>query len=495
MNTISTLELSPEHEPWRDNWTSSRNGVPLCVDLDGTLIRTDLLVESIFVLIKKSPGYLFLFPIWLLNGKAYFKRQIADRVDLEVASLPYNQEFVDYLREQSKEGRLLILVTGSNVKFAQHIAKYLNIFQQVMASNEQINLTGHKKAERLVSIFGEKKFDYAGNDRSDLSVWAHSRQAIIVNPKARLKEAVVHLTELGRVFEDGKKGMRVYLGALRLHQWTKNLLVFLPLIAAHKLSDLTLLVSAVYAFFAFSLCASGIYLLNDLFDIPADREHPRKRYRALAAGSLSSAHAMSMATFLVIGGISLAFALPIKFMALLAAYLGISFTYSVWLKKVVLLDVIALASVYTLRILGGGAAVSIEPSFWLLALSVFLFLSLAMVKRYSELQATQRIGKLSLRARGYVVEDLETLAGLGQASGYMAVLVLGLYINGDMVRNMYSHPMLLWFLCLVLLYWISRVWIIARRGQMHDDPVVFAIRDRISLASAIAALGVLTLAI
>ena len=470
------------------------NVVPLCIDLDGTLVRTDLLIEAIFSLIKNNVGYVFLLPLWLLKGKAHFKHQIADRVDLEAAFLPYNQELLDYLRKQKEEGRPLILVTGSNIKFAQHIAEHLKLFDKVMASDQRINLIGHNKAEQLVNIFGKNKFDYVGNARCDLAIWAHSRRAILVNPKTKLKAVVLKLTEVGRIFEDSEKRIPAYLGALRLHQWTKNILVFVPLIAAHKLGEPALLLPAILGFFAFSLCASGVYLLNDLLDIPADREHPRKRYRPLAAGTLSSPHAIVMVSFLVSGGIGLAFTLPMKFMAYLVVYLGVTLAYSMWIKRVVLLDVIALAALYTLRIMGGGAAVSIEPSFWLLALSIFLFLSLAMVKRYSELQVAQKSGKLSVSARGYLVEDLEGLAGLGQASGYIAVLVLGLYINGDMVRNMYSRPMLLWVLCLILLYWISRVWIIARRGQMHDDPVVFAIRDKTSLVSAMAALGVLTLA-
>jgi 4-hydroxybenzoate polyprenyltransferase len=455
--------------------------VPLCVDLDGTLIRTDLLAESIFLLLKRNPLLAFLLPLWLFRGKANFKRQIADRVGIDPTLLPYHAQFLEYLRSEHARERPLVLATASNKKLAQQIADHLRLFDHVIASSDRSNLSGDRKLTELRDLFGDGEFDYAGNARVDLEIWPHARRAILVNPERGVLAAVRGLGTLEQVFDDEYRGLRPYLEAMRPHQWLKNLLVLVPLLAAHKVGDLEALSEAAVAFLAFCACTSSAYLLNDLMDLPADRRHPRKRHRPFAAGTASIIHGALLSAALLGVAAALGLFLPLEFLAALGGYYVTTFAYSVRLKQTPLLDVLVLAGLYTLRIIAGGAAVSIMPSFWLLAFSMFLFLSLAMVKRYAELLELEKEGLMSERGRGYQTVDLAILASLGGASGYLAVLVLALYINSDAVRTLYARPQAIWLLCPLLLYWVSRVWLAAQRNKMHDDPLLFALRDSVSL--------------
>lgn len=460
---------------------SSKEILPLCVDLDGTLIKSDVLIESFFALIKHNVWFVFLIPFWLLRGKAYLKQQIADHVELDVRLLPYHQEFLDYLRQQHKTGRRLILCTASHSKFARQIAEHLGVFNGILASDGRTNLSGSKKLERLRAKFGERRFDYAGNSRADLHIWPYTRRAILVNPEPGIQVAAKRITSIERVFDDRRCGViKEYLRALRLHQWFKNLLVFVPLFAAHQFGNTSLLLQAVVGFFAFGLCASGVYLLNDLLDLPSDREHPRKRSRPFASGTISIKSGTLMIPVLLLAAFGVAWALPVEFGVVLGMYYALTLTYSLWLKRTVLVDVMVLAGLYTIRIIAGAAAVSIVPSFWLLAFSMFIFLSLAMVKRYSELLELQGSDQQTIKGRGYQVVDLATLNSLGAASGYLAVLVLALYINSEDVKRLYTHVEMIWLLLPLLLFWVSRVWLAAGRGKMHDDPLIFSLKDWVS---------------
>ena len=452
--------------------------MPLCVDLDGTLVRTDILVESIFALLKQNILYLFLFPSWLYKGKAYFKQRIADRVDLDVSLLPYNQEFLTYLKEEKAQGRSIILATASNVKYAENIALFLGVFDEVLGSDIETNLSGHRKRKRLIDTYGDQGFDYAGNARIDIEIWAHAREAILVNPEAGVQRQAEQIAEVHKTFKDPEAGLRPYIKALRLLQWTKNLLIFIPLIMSHQLGDLELLWQAVRAFLAFGLCASSVYLLNDLFDLEADRQHPTKRNRPLAAGTVPIKRGTILIPALLFAAFAIALSLPTAFIGVLTLYYAFTLMYSLRLKRVLLVDVLLLAGLYTVRIIAGAAAVAIMPSFWLLAFSMFLFLSLALVKRYSELLVLHGLEKRKAKGRRYHVIDLETLAQSGITSGFMAVLVLALYIDSEQVKTLYAHPEAIWMLCPLLLYWISRIWLLARRGEMHEDPLVFAIEDQ-----------------
>jgi 4-hydroxybenzoate polyprenyltransferase len=453
--------------------------IPLVVDLDGTLAKTDLLVESFFALLKQNLLYIFVFPFWLLKGKAFLKRQIGKRVTLDVSILPYHRELLDHLKIQHAQGCRLVLATATDERIAWQVADHLRLFDMVLASNGTLNLSGPFKRDRLVAVFGEKGFDYAGNSRRDLAVWAAARKAIIVNSSRRLSLRVARVAEIERVLKGREKWLKPLVRALRLHQWLKNLLVFVPLITAHRFFESDLVVKTFLAFLAFGLCASSVYLVNDLLDLEADRHHPRKWKRPFASGELSLFWGFGLVPLML--GLSFLFSLllPLPFLAMLVIYYILNLAYCFYLKRMVLLDVIVLAGLYTMRIMVGSASIAIWPSSWLLAFSTFLFLSLALLKRYAEL-VTMEAESGVVQVRGYEITDKGLLASLGSGSGYVAVLVLAIYISSGVAEIHYTRHQLVWLLCPLLLYWISYVWLIAHRGGMHDDPLIFTIRDRVS---------------
>jgi 4-hydroxybenzoate polyprenyltransferase len=462
--------------------------VPLCVDLDGTLIRSDLLAESALNLIRANPLYLLRFPLWLLRGKAHLKRQIAQRTSIDASALPYEPRVLEWLRGDAG-ARRRVLCTASDRKFAEAVAAHVGGFDEVLASDGVLNLSSHAKAAQLCERFGSGGFDYAGNEARDLPVWGRARRAIVVNATPALARRAGRIAEVERVFERNGSRAGAWLRALRLHQWLKNLLVFLPLLTAHLMFDPAAVLAASLAFFSFCLCASGVYLLNDLLDLEADRQHPRKRLRPFAAGTLSLKAGLLVAPLFTLAAFALALSISKLFAAALGSYYVLTLAYSFALKRIAMLDTIMLAALYTIRIIAGTLALRLNVSFWLLAFSMFLFLSLAMIKRYTELRVLLLAGDSRSAGRGYAVDDLPLVQSLGGASGYLAVLVLALYINSTASEALYRHPAVLWLLCPLLLYWISRAWLIAHRGGMHDDPVVFAVSDwtsRLLLALSVA---------
>lgn len=461
---------------------------PLVVDLDGTLIKTDLLIESFLLLLRKNLLYLFLAPIWLLRGKAYFKAEIARRVDIDIKLLPYNQEFLAYLREQHANGRELWLATASNVKYADAVALHIDLFSKVLSSSAQVNLSGAKKKTVLVQLCGEKGFDYAGNAVIDVAVWKSAANAIVVNAASSVVVKAGNVTDVQAVYPKDGNITKSVVKSLRLHQWVKNTLVFVPLAVSHQYHDWTSWQQGFLAFLAFSLCASCVYIVNDLMDLPEDRQHRTKRFRSFASGALSPLVGMVMAPLLLVGAALLATKLPYQFAIVLTTYFIITCAYSFYLKRKVLVDVITLAGLYTVRIIAGTVALSLQLSFWLLAFSMFVFLSLAIIKRYSELLELKNRNdgsSGSSGSRGYLIQDLELLASLGGSSGYIAVLVLALYVHSQEIAGLYSHPQFLWLCCPLFLFWISRAWVLTHRGLMHDDPIVWAIKDRGSYAVGI----------
>jgi 4-hydroxybenzoate polyprenyltransferase/phosphoserine phosphatase len=493
--TVSTpITPFPDPAAMRHQKASARPPATLCVDLDGTLIHSDILVESLFALLRHNLLYAFLLPIWLYQGKAYFKSKIAQYSDIDVTTLPYNTDLLTYLQQQRAAGARLVLATASNEKFAHAIAAHLGIFDQVIASDAMLNVSGRRKAALIAEKFPGKAFDYAGNSRIDLEIWRQARHAIVVNAPARVLAEARAISHVSHVIAGSRRGGRDYLAALRPHQWVKNLLLFAPMLAAHKTQELSLVGQTLVAFCAFSLCASSVYILNDLLDLEADRRHPRKCQRPFAAGTLPILHGLLMIPALLLLAFGLALLLPREFLLILAGYYLITSLYSFWLKTIVLLDVSVLAGLYTLRIIAGAAAISIDSSFWLLAFSMFLFFSLAMIKRYAELLALQVAGKQEPAGRGYDISDLEGLANFGISSGFLSVLVLALYVNSPEVRMLYQHPQLIWLPCPLLLYWISRTWLKTRRNQMHHDPIVFALRDPVSLGLGLSILLIMALA-
>jgi 4-hydroxybenzoate polyprenyltransferase len=461
--------------------------VPLCVDLDGTLVKSDTFHDSLCVLLRSRPAGLFRIPGWLSRGgKAKVKAEVASLAPLDAAYLPYNHAVLHFLHEQHQLGRPIYLVTGADTSLAERVASHLGLFSGVMASdgaNSPINLTGNHKLAALQQRF--PVFDYIGNAPPDLPALKHSRHAYIANPTLRLRMALkARQLPTAQCFQDRKSLRPALFKAIRMHQWAKNILLLLPLLMSHKVS-LQTMIPAVAAFFCFSFIASANYLINDLLDIESDRRHLKKRFRPFAAGDLSVTAGLATALLLVIASCTLLPHLPAAFALWLLFYAVTTSAYSFYLKRIPLIDVLVLSGLYTLRMLAGGAATGTLISPWLASFAVFLFLSLAMVKRFSELANLRERGVANSHGRGYMVTDLEQIRAFGTSGAYAAVVVFALYISRPDVDALYRHSARLWLIVPLMIYWLSRVWLLAARGEMDEDPVIFAIRDRVSLAVAI----------
>jgi 4-hydroxybenzoate polyprenyltransferase len=460
---------------------NSTNNIPLCVDLDGTLLKTDTLYELLACVLKQQPWLLFVLPFWLMRGKHVLKRELSHRCQLNAAILPINGEFLNFLRAEHARGRSLLLATGAYYDVAKAIADHYGFFDGVLATNEKQNLTGARKAALLVEKFGEKGFDYAGNDTVDIPVWERARNSYLVNATPATKASVSRQFHFSEVMDLQKKlSFKQMMKAIRLHQWAKNTLIFVPLLAAHQFMDITRLTDTMLAFLAFGCCASFSYIINDIGDLEADRLHHSKYKRPFASADISIPAGLLLALFLISATLFLVFFLPNGFIYSLLIYFMITNMYTLRLKYVPILDVAILAGLYTLRVVAGGLAADVPTSFWLLAFSGFVFFSLAIVKRVSELLGIETPDEKAVVCRGYWTSDIPVLLGLGASSALIAVLVLALYINSPDIVQLYSSPRYLWLLCPIIALWLGRVWLITGRGQMHDDPVVFALRDRIS---------------
>ncbi len=470
-------------------------GVPLCVDLDGTLVKSDTLHDSLLLLARQEPRALLKVPGWIAQGKAAFKRQVTSAVELDVEHLPYNLPLLAWLRQQTGEGREIYLATAADGALARRVAVYLGIFAGVLASDGETNLAGGNKLAAFRQHFGER-FCYIGNATPDAELLEVCVSPMVANPTGSLRSRMQSAgTQAAATFTDRPPVWKSWLHAVRLHQWAKNTLIFVPLLLAHAWNTATL-VGAFIAFLSFGLCASATYIVNDLLDIEADRKHPRKRRRPFAAGDLSAASGVVMVAVLGAVSAGLAIALPsivegvdgpyalerpFQFLIWLVIYTATTLTYSFYLKRKLLLDVFILSGLYTIRILAGSAATGVPISAWLAGFSIFLFLSLAFVKRFSELESLRELGRTVTNGRGYFVNDLEQLRALGTGAAYAAVVVLTLYINDARTLALYQHTTRLWLMVPVMLLWLSQIWMLASRGEMHDDPVVWAITDKRSL--------------
>ena len=453
----------------------------LVVDLDGSLVLTDMLHESALKLFKQRPWDVLRIPFWLAEGKAALKQRLASGAEFDPVTLPYNLPLLDWLRAQRTEGRRLVLCTASDTRIAESIAQHLGIFDEVIASDGTHNLAGPDKAKVLCQRFGERGFDYVGNSSADLAVWPLARRAIVVNAPARLVQRARALAEVEREFAAPARDLRTWGSLLRVHQWLKNLLLMVPLLAAHDLANGQAWGALALGFAAFCLCASSVYMLNDLLDLESDRRHPRKRMRPFASGQIPVSTGVLMMPVLLMAGMGIGFAVGPVFLSCLVLYFVLTCAYSWVLKRLMLVDCLTLAVLYTLRIIAGAAAVGHALSFWLLAFSVFLFLSLAFVKRYAELEIQQATGDGKIHGRGYRTADAPLVQTMGIIAGYTSVLVLALYLNSETVIRLYRSPTWIWGAVPVVLFWISWMWMQAHRGRMHDDPLVFAVKDRASL--------------
>lgn len=461
---------------------------PLCVDLDGTLVKSDTLLDGFCQFVRRFPLEVWRVPVWLAGGRARLKAEVAKRVSLEPARLPYNGHLLQYLQAQRREGRQLVLATGADGVLARRIAEHLGIFDEVLASDGETNLTRANKLARLKAHFGE--FDYIGNSRADLSLLKGARRALVANPSAGLKISLrLSGIPVTQTFVDHRPWPRTVLKAIRVHQWSKNFLLFAPLLMSHKITSQGV-VAAVAAFFCFSFMASANYLVNDMLDVQNDRHHTSKRLRPFAAGDLSIVVGAALAIGLAAAAIAILPLLPSAFGFWLGMYIIGTLAYSFYLKQLAVLDVLLLSSLYTVRLLAGGAATGTAISQWLAGFSTFLFLSLAMVKRFSELENLRERGATTSHGRGYTVTDMEQVRSFGTSSATAAVVVFMLYIGRQDVTDLYRHAARLWLIVPLLIFWLFRVWLLASRGELDDDPVVFALRDRQSLM-----VGVLVVAV
>lgn len=449
--------------------------LPLAVDLDGTLISADLLWEGVFQLLKTNPLFIFLLPVWLMDGKARLKAEIASRIDFDASLLPYRPDFVRFLQAEKASGREIVLVTAAARPFAEAVASHLGLFDTVHSSSNKINLAAHRKAALLVENYGEGGFDYAGNDRADIPVFKAARNAIVVSPD---RTAHHYQQETGsRRFDGHKAGPKTYLKMLRVHQWLKNVLVFAPAILAHQLTNPAVMLPSFGAFVAFCTAASAIYIINDIIDLPLDRQHATKRNRPFANGTLTIPFGLSVSAALITITAVICLFLPLAFALVIGLYAVTTTAYSFAIKRMLLIDVLCLAGLYCLRLLGGKAAADLSPSFWLIAFGMFFFLSLALVKRFVELQTSKVSERDRIAGRGYRPEDISIVGQAGISSAFAAALVLSLYIQSQEVIGYYTAPWLIWPLVPIVLYINVRIWILAHRREMHDDPVVFIAKD------------------
>jgi len=456
----------------------------IAVDLDGTLTLTDTLHESVLTLVRNKPYLLLLLPFWLFKGIAHLKQKVAEHSELDVTTLPYNQPLIDWLQAEKQRGKKIVLSTAANEKIAKQVVRNFNFFDEFIASDSTTNLKSARKREALQKRYGVKGYDYAGNSNDDLEVWAGASNAIVVNASETVVSKASTLTSVSQIFRSERAGFAIWFKALRVHQWLKNLLLFVPLLAAHQIGNAQSLGLLIIAFLSFSLCASSVYITNDLLDLESDRIHPRKRFRPFASAKLSVLHGVIAAPLLISASFLLGAVVGLDFLIVLLVYLLMTVTYSFNLKRLVLVDCLTLATLYTMRIIAGAAAVSVSLSFWLLAFSIFIFLSLAFLKRYAELLVQSSEGKNSAHGRGYLVTDAPLLQALGVSSGYISTLVIALYLRSENVMSLYAQPLAIWLLIPILLFWVSWVWLKSSRGEMHDDPIVFAAKDKTSLSVA-----------
>jgi len=474
----------------REHSDSYSDSVPLVVDLDGTLLRTDLLQESALRLIKQRPWLALLVPFWLLKGRAYLKRRIFQLVRIDVSLLPLHEELLAWLRDEKMRGRHLTLATASDYDQARSVVEPLRLFDTIMGSDGRRNLKGRQKLQTIVKECGEK-FDYVGNSSSDLHIWRGCRRSVLVNASKRVQQSAHRLGNVVRVFPPSLTAFRDALRAMRCYQWVKNLLIFVPAVTSHTIFDGAIEGKAALAFFSFSFCASAAYILNDLLDLEEDRRHDSKKQRPFASGRMSIGAGILLALACLSASALIAAFVSHAFVTALAIYIILTSWYSLFLKRLLVVDVLALALLYTLRVVAGSLATGIVLSLWLLSFAFFLFLSLAFSKRAADLIQHQRDNQKVVPGRGYVTTDLDAVSIAGMCSGFLSSLVLALYINSESVQLLYSRPALLWGLQPILLYYVTRLWVICRRGELTEDPIQYTVTAPSTYGAAFLAVLVL----
>lgn len=458
--------------------------LPLCVDLDNTFLKTDTLIEAVVKALIQKPLRIFTLLRTLLMGKAAFKAEVSKMISSLGTSLPTNQELLGLLQVEHARGRPLYLVTGAHQSIANSIREEYPIFKEAHGSSDTLNLTEENKANFLVTKLGPSGFDYIGDSKADISVWQQARSGWIVSHRHRFIAAIQkRFPEKNlQVIQSEKNTLSKVFKLMRVSQWSKNLLVFVPLVLAQQWNDSDKIIEALGAFFGFSALASFIYILNDLSDLQNDRLHPAKKLRPLAAGDVTLSMGIMLMGFLLLLALAIGASLPMGFAIFALGYLALNCLYSFKLKKVLVLDAFVLASFYSLRLLAGSGAVEVEISHWLIIFSTFFFLSLGFLKRYSDLLfVAEKAGQTKLDGRGYHFDDRQLLMTAGIVSGFVSILVFALYIYGSESVHYYHRPKFLWGVLFCMLYWITKIWFKGARGLVQDDPVKYALRDKESL--------------
>lgn len=453
------------------------------LDLDETLLKTNVLHELALVFVKQNPLRLFRLIGWLARGRAFLKRRLSEQVTIDVDLLPENEEVVAYAEEQKRRGASIVLATAADSLIARRIARRFHFIDEVVGTDNGVNLKGSAKARRLVELF-PAGFTYVGDSKADLDVWAKAKSAVVVSGSDRFVRQVEKISPVDLRVDRGDAG-KAMLKQMRLHQWSKNALVFAPLILAGMATVGAAWLQALVAFLALSMLASGTYILNDLFDLQEDRQHWSKRHRPIASANLPIAHAVLLFGALLAAALALGMLAGPAVLGLLVVYGFLTISYSLALKRQPITDAFVLATLFTLRLGVGIAAVGALVSPWLLVFSMFLFGSLSLAKRYTELTRMGEHDRTEAHGRGYVAADAPLILALGMASGLAAIVIMVLYlINDAFLAGFYNEPVWLWSFPAILFLWVGRVWLVSHRGELHDDPVVFAVRDRTSLIMA-----------
>lgn len=454
----------------------------LFVDLDGTLISGDIAEEALARAVRDPMTLKETIAAYSKDGLSGLKRSLAVNHPPDVESLPYRADVLDYIKAARAQNRRIILATAADTIVAERVAEHLGLFDAVLASEPGRNLKGDAKLTAIKAM-ADGPFEYLGDCDADVPIWTAAALCGFVTPSAGAKRhmAANSQTVTLHVAPAMSRG-RALLKAMRPHQWSKNVLVFVPILFAHAYTDVSLLLAGLLAFLCFSLCASGVYLLNDIVDVEADRQHATKKNRPFAAGHIPVRTGLFAASALLGGSILAAFVfVNVMFGAVIVGYALLTTAYTFYLKTYSTVDVIALSLLYTVRILAGSAATLLAPSPWLLTYSLFFFLSLAYMKRFIELdamKATQEDARLP--SRNYYASEAQLVMNFGIANGALSILTLAQYVNSASVDIAYETPILLWLIVPIMMFWTYRSWTWASRGKIGDDPVVFALKDRIS---------------
>jgi 4-hydroxybenzoate polyprenyltransferase len=455
--------------------------IPLCVDLDYTLLTTDILAEQIVQFIRKNPLNILKILWFLLFGKHNLKAKLNEEIGISPEALPFRKETLDFLTAEKKKGRKLVLITASLFQIGERVNEYLGIFDEVYGTRNNTNLRGKNKAKFLVETFGEKGFDYLGDSWHDIPIWKKANKSFIVSNLPILIRKVAKFKNFGGQIRVPKISLKAIVKQLRAHQWTKNLLVFIPMIMAHSFAQEKLTL-ALIAFFAFCLIASSVYVLNDIFDLQSDRKHPNKMKRPLASSLITINQSIILVSLPLLLGLFLSFSISSQFLLIAILYILINLLYSLYFKGIYLVDIFLLTFFYSIRIYAGGIATQTPVSKWLLAFSVFFFLSLASLKRYAEVVNLNALSTNIRLDRPYTLSNSILTLLIGVASAFASVLVFILYINSDVVVQFYKNPKFLWLLAFALLYWLLFLWNLANKGKMHYDPIIEALTNKISIA-------------